>query len=470
MGKYRTYFTKNNTIVRNSYVNTSRNPIVELYYGFDQTLTRTFSRYIFDVNLNDIYNLYTGKTFTSLGDTTHYLKMKNCSSFDELFGETVGSFKTRGNSFDVILFKITGETWDQGIGYDYADYKTESLIRDPFTYTETPSNWFYSKTNQLWNNPGVYSTPDIIATQHFDMGNEDLNINITDEINNRLINKIFTGVSYGIAFTLDLENIPYSATTFDASLQYVGFFSKYTQTFYKPHIETTYDDLIQDDRSFFYKGKNNSLYLYVNKNGIPSNLDTLPTCDVYDMNGSLYSSFTGTQKTVGSYYINLTIPDSYPYDSVLFTDVWKNIYLDGIKKKDVTLEFEIKCDEDYLSIGSGEFLPEEYGLSFSGLKRDEVINQGEKRKIVVSVRKPYVYEVPVLTDYVQYKIYVKEGPLNQIIIQDWTSLNRVTNMNYFVLDSSWLLPNKYYLDIRVSSNQEIREYKEITQFFVNQKL
>jgi hypothetical protein len=469
MGKFRTYFNKNNTLVRNSYVNTARNPIVELYYGFDQTQTRTYSRYIFDLDLTNIYNLYTGKTFTTLNDVTHTLKMKNCSSFDELFGETVGSYKTRGNSFDLIVFKISGDTWDEGIGYDYADYKTDSLIRDPFAYTETPSNWFYNKTNSSWNYPGTYLTPDIISTQHFDLGNEDLNIDLTDEINNRLQNNILSGISYGVAFTIGLENIPYSATTFDASLQYVGFFSKNTQTFYQPFIETNYDNLIQDDRNFFYKGKTNSLYLYVNKGGVPANLDNLPICNIYDMNGTLYTTLTGSQKTIGVYYVNLLIPDSYPYNSVLFNDIWSNLSIDGVSKSNASLEFEVKCDE-YYSIGTSEYLPKEYGLSFSGLKRDESVRQGEKRKVVVSVREPYVYEVPVLTDFIQYKIYVKEGPLNEIIIQDWADLNRTTNMNYFLLDTSWLLPNKYYLDIRVSSNQEIRVYKELTQFFVRQVL
>lgn len=469
MGKFRTYFSKNNTLIRNSYTNTARNPIVELYYGFDETQTRTFSRYIFDIDLTSIYNLYTGKTFTSLSDVTHKIKMKNCSSFDELFGETVGSFKTRGNSFDLILFRITGDTWDQGIGYDYADYKTESLIQDPLAYTETPSNWFYSKTNSSWSNPGVYSTPEIISIQHFDLGNEDLEIDLTNEINNRLSNTILTGVSYGVAFTTSLENIPYSATTFNASLQYVGFFSKYTQTFYKPFLETTYDDLIQDDRNFFYKGKNNKLFLYVNKNGKPTNLDQLPLCHIYDMNNDIYSIPTVYQKTTGVYYVNLIIPETYGYDGVLFNDVWSNLFIGGIQKSNVTLDFEIKCDE-YFSIGTSEFLPVEYGLSFSGLKRDESITSNEIRKVIVSVREPYVYEVPVLTDFVQYRIYVKEGPLNEIIVQDWADLNRTVNMNYFILDSSWLLPNKYYLDIRVSSNQEIREYKEITQFFVKQTL
>lgn len=469
MGKYRTYFSKNNTLIRNSYVNSARNPIIELYYGFDQTQTRTFSRYIFDLDLTDINHLYTGKTFTSLSGTTHTLRMKNCSSFDELFGETVGSYKTRGNSFDLIVFRISGETWDQGIGYDYADYKTQDIVREPLSYSETPSNWYFNKTNSTWSVPGIYTTPDIVATQHFDLGNEDLEIDLTNEINYRIENQIFSGLSYGIAFTVGLENIPYSATTFDASLQYVGFFSKYTQTFYQPFLETEYDSLIVDDRNFFYKGKSNNLYLYVNKGGVPTNLDNLPTCNIYDLNGTLYSSLTATQKTIGAYYVNLIVPDSYPYDSVLFTDEWTNLSIGGISKTDVTLEFEVKCDE-YYSIGTNEYIPKEYGLSFSGLKRDEVVNQGERRKVIISVREPYVYEVPVLTDNIQYRIFIKEGPLNEIIIQDWVDVNRTTNMNYFLLDTEWLLPNKYYLDIRVISNQEIREYKEITQFFVNKKL
>ena len=75
MGKYRTYFSKNNTLVRNSYVNTARNPIAEIYYGFDENQSRTFSRYIFDIDLTNLYNLYTGKTISTLNGTTHTLNL-----------------------------------------------------------------------------------------------------------------------------------------------------------------------------------------------------------------------------------------------------------------------------------------------------------------------------------------------------------------------------------------------------------
>ena len=53
------------------------------------------------------YNESKRKIFEKLLNTRkqqfeHTLNLKNCSSFDELFGELVGN-KTRGNSFDIIL-------------------------------------------------------------------------------------------------------------------------------------------------------------------------------------------------------------------------------------------------------------------------------------------------------------------------------------------------------------------------------
>ena len=46
------YFSKNNTIVSNSYVNTGRNPVMELFYGNGGISDPTgYSRFIFDLDL-----------------------------------------------------------------------------------------------------------------------------------------------------------------------------------------------------------------------------------------------------------------------------------------------------------------------------------------------------------------------------------------------------------------------------------
>ena len=55
MGILHTYFTKDNTIIKNSYVNTGNNPIVELFHGGSLTPSEVvYSRYIFDFDFSEI--------------------------------------------------------------------------------------------------------------------------------------------------------------------------------------------------------------------------------------------------------------------------------------------------------------------------------------------------------------------------------------------------------------------------------
>ena len=50
------YFSRNNTIVLNSYVNTGSNPVMQLYYG-DGGVSNPigYSRFIFDLDLDLLY-------------------------------------------------------------------------------------------------------------------------------------------------------------------------------------------------------------------------------------------------------------------------------------------------------------------------------------------------------------------------------------------------------------------------------
>ena len=41
--------------------------------------------------------------------------------------------------------------------------------------------------------------------------------------------------------------------------------------------------------------------------------------------------------------------------------------------------------------------------------------------------------------------------------------------NYFLLDTSWMIPNEYYVDIQAESNLEINTYPQTVKFqIVNQ--
>ena len=71
MGIYRTYFDKNNTIVKNSDVNTGRNQISELYFGVKN------SRFLFYCSFDEIKNLVSEKVINVDDNTRHILKIKN---------------------------------------------------------------------------------------------------------------------------------------------------------------------------------------------------------------------------------------------------------------------------------------------------------------------------------------------------------------------------------------------------------
>ena len=85
MGLLRTYFSKDTTIVRNSCVNTGRNPVTELFYGGSTNINDTkYSRYLFDIDFSDIINKVNTCGLSTSG-MTHTIKMTNTSCFDFRF-------------------------------------------------------------------------------------------------------------------------------------------------------------------------------------------------------------------------------------------------------------------------------------------------------------------------------------------------------------------------------------------------
>jgi len=457
----RNYIEKNNTIIKDTSINTGRNPIAELWYG-GKSSTTDYTRHLIYFDILDIQDRYTNGELGNLSNVTHTLKMCNSSTFDiNLQAQKLLDGKQRTSSFDLILFRIN-KSWDEGCGYDYQRLFT---IEDDnnITFIESASNWLNATTLDTWGEPGVYSgSPSAITitTQHFDKGNENIEMDITDEVNS-LITGGTTNYGYGVAFERDLELL------IKTPAQYVGFFTRHTQTYYEPFVETIHDNTILDDRKNFYRGKLNKLYLYSNIGGEPTNLDNNPSVKIYDENAVLFSSITTAQTvqvTTGIYYAEIFVPITQE-DCVLFSDVWGDVNINGVSRPEVGLEFEIKDDDEYYNIGNNEGLPIEYVMSLSGVKRDEKIKRGEKRKIMVSARLPYTINESKVIDGLEYRLWVREGN-TQVSVIDWQDINRTYLKNYFILDTSWMIPNEYFIDIKLTSNMQVITYTEQMKFQV----
>lgn len=458
----RTFFDRNNTIIYNDLINTGRNPITELFYG-GPVGEESHSRFIFHFDETRLNEIHSCGGFGDLTNVRHTLRMTNTGAFDsKLLGKTTCSGKDRASSFDLIVFKLE-QPWDEGNGYDYTYGDTSFLATgDGAVVINSPSNWIEAQTNISWSGGnGTYtgsSSGVTIATQHFEQGNENLEIDITDYVNGVLTGD--TNYGLGIAFTSLYEAIP------TENLQYVGFFTRHTQTFYEPHVETIYNNPIMDDRANFYLDKVNKLYLYSNVGGVPTSLDNLPTVTILDPSGAVFSAITTgvTQVSCGVYSVELFIPTYSAYtDCMQFEDIWSNISINGISRPDIELDFIIQDSSKYYNIGQNIELPKKYGFTVTGIKRDERIKRGDIRRVNVVARIPYTINQTEVIDRLQYRLYVKEGR-NEYTVIDFQDVNRAFNGNYFLLDTASLIPNTYYLDVQVESNYEVTTITDVLSF------
>ena len=182
MSIFRSYISKNNTIILNRFTNTGRNPVTELSFGASDYLIPNdgfgrFTRFIFDLDLTKLIdNINQGVISTDCGgNMTHFFQMTNTSSFEEdLLNTKMTTGRRRATSFDLILFRIPKtngssglpQYWDEGVGYDFNEFNLGSVntlgggapsnFVDDRSFSTRPSNWYQTTTVTNWSEPGIY--------------------------------------------------------------------------------------------------------------------------------------------------------------------------------------------------------------------------------------------------------------------------------------------------------------------------
>jgi hypothetical protein len=500
MSILRSYIDKNNTIISNSLVNTARNPVIELNFGASDLIVPNFgyTRFIFDLDLTLLRESIQSGTISTgcTSGMTHVLNMTNTSSFDnELLNSFMSNERRRATSFDLILFRIpqtSGDTgnpqlWDEGVGLDYSNFNLATGSPNggmsPLTYVDSrtfstrPSNWYQTTTISDWSQEGIYDNKDlgvvnfsgltIIAQQHFELGNEDLSMDMSDEINGVLDGTITGVTGWGVAYLPQIENITGLTDSYS-----VAFFSRHTQTFYQPYLQTTYDDLIQDDRNQFLKNQENKLFLYIYQNGDLVNLDSDPFVRIEDRNGVAVTgmeSLSTCLRTKGVYEV--IVPNGFTSQPTpcQFYDIWSGLTINGQGIPNVQNQFTLQNYSSGIQIGSTSREPQKFGFNFYGILQNEQILSSDVRKVGVTIKKAYTAQQMLLDVSAFYRVYVKEGT-TEVQVQDWTPINRTPNEYYFMFDTRDKTPNQYYVDIQVNTSGEKDTYKkQLTFNIVNHK-
>lgn len=459
----RTFFDKDNTIIYNREVNLGRNPVTEIYYGGNPN---SHSRYIFHFDETKLVEEYQCGKISNLSDLTHTLKMTATAGLNEqLLGTENIDGKERTCSFNLIVFKIN-EPWDEGVGFDARGTEHEENA----VVSMCPSNWIFAKTNIPWTKAGIIDNTgtttgmtDYINHQEFDLGNEDIEIDITDVVNGIITGD--TNYGFGIAFSGNVETLETNTPRF------VSFFGKDTNTFFEPYIETINHKVLKDKRNDFTLGIPQQICIYPTINGEDVCLDNLPSVIIKDGNGNEVINIpsSGVSKIYsGAYCVDINLTGvTGTTDCVTYTDTWSGLTYNGLTIDPITNEFFVN-PERKVTFGTTSTRAKEYIVTVVGIKRDEKILSGDIRKVVVNAKIPYTSNQQQTVDNMEYRLYVKEGPSEYTVI-DYHPIDMTPELNFFYLDTNSLIPNTYYLDIRVKSNGQIKQLKENLRFdIVNQ--
>lgn len=454
-----TFLDKCCTIIKDSDLNTGLNPVAELNYG------KGVTRALIHFNIDELKALYEDKTFADLQYLKHTLKLTNCGSVnndihDMNIYSTLCDKKERATSFDILLFKLPNE-WDGGKGVDFI---TDFWITENYKLSNSGCNWFQRVNGGNWENEGIYTSDFlskeydkfsagedsvIVARQHFDVGNENFEFDITE-----YVNKLIKGEEKN--FGLGLSFSPMTETLKMKHQQYVGFFTCHTNTFFHPYLESSYEDVICDERDMFNIGKTNRLYLYCYDGNEYFNLDEIPTCVI---EGYEDKDIVVKQQGKGIYYAEFSFKKGEIEPNTVLYDKWLNLSVNGEKMDDEEFEFVVLPPIKKFNIDNSN--RDEYTINTDGIHEDEVLNIGEMRKVYVTFRKKYTTNQYTLSDNCFYRIYVKEGN-KEIDVFDWHPIEKRFLTNVFYVNTNDLIPNKYFIDVK-DRNQT---YKEICSFKV----
>jgi hypothetical protein len=108
-------------------------------------------------------------------------------------------------------------------------------------------------------------------------------------------------------------------------------------------------------------------------------------------------------------------------------------------------------------------------VSVHGISQEENIEAGEIRRLEIDAVQPYSsLRLPYPVD-IYFQLFIQEGQ-QRIVVIDWQKVNR-GSCNYFItLDTSWWIPNMYYIDIKYEYNGEVHKILDPVKFRLVNKL
>jgi len=273
---------KSNLRTRATGSNMGQADVSEVYsiWGRQSTSSAEISRVLTQFDVDSIDSDRTAGSIPGAGSVSFYLRLFNAETS-----------QTVPKNFTIVAQAIS-KSWAEGDGLDLENYKDLGK-----------SNWISASSTTAWDIAGgdYHTLP--VFSQSFATGLEDLEIDITDLVEEWLAG---TKENYGIGVRLtSSQEASSSANPDGAETSYYTkrFFARGTQYFFKkPVIEARWNSSTGDDRGEFYMSSSlapasdnlNTLYLYNYVRGQLTNIPAIGTGEIYV---DLYQTLGGTALT-----------------------------------------------------------------------------------------------------------------------------------------------------------------------------
>lgn len=447
--RFRIYPTKSNTIASGFYedFNSSYNPTTNLWYGGTGT-RNSITRHLVYFDTSELSRKLTSKDINESYVTEYRLKFENVVPTGKILEsdfEFSRMSKKIASSYDLIAFPIN-KSWDQGRGYDLEDLQYIKVSEGEVNLTGF-SNWNYATSTTAWDEPGVFSDPTgstavtIYSTQHFDRGDEDLDMDITNMVKDWLSGgTVNNGIAIGFARTHELVT---GDTRFITS-----FFTEKTNTAFKPYIEVIYDNqVIREDRTKMSTDRSSRLFLHLFSGNSNVNYFSAGTVAIQTVAGAnVASGLTPTLLQKGSYYVDITMSGATKGQK--YKDVWNNVTFDaGVDSQTFSQTFQIGGSYyNNLPRDINDYVVDLYGIS-----SNEILKKGEIKRLYAETRMEYSTKSPSSHFGLDFRIMLNKT--TEII--PWSEMHTMVIDNnlkcFFDLDTSWLLENQNYeIQLRIN--------------------
>ncbi len=464
MGRFRIYPEKSNTIASGffSNFNSGFNPATLLWYGGSGS-RNSISKYLIKFDLSELEEKINSKEINVDFISSIRLKMKNVIPDGKLLDydfEIDRRENKVASSFDLIAFPIN-KSWDQGRGYDLLGQQYVKTSKGDSNLSGF-SNFLSATSTELWDEPGIFIDPTTAvtyySTQHFDKGDEDLDMDVTDMVMDWLNVNGSVNNGLAISYTRDFE-------LFNEDVRFLSrFFTEKTNTGFKPFLEVIYDNqIIRDERLQISNNRTSRLFLSLYSGNTSANYFSAGTVTIKDSNNQvLLSGLTPQQLQKGFYYVDVLLTGTTKGQRL--KDVWEGITFNpGFDKQDYENIFQ--CIGNYYDSNIKEV--NDYSVDLYGIDNNSILKKGEIIRMYAQTR--ISYSTVDVNSYYGLEYRLIQNEFTEII--PWSKFNSIVlnnSIKHFVdIDTSWLLDNQNYkIEIRVNELGTKRLIPEYVNFKV----